>query len=136
MIFITENKIELKEIELLSTNQKAGAVTIFIGTVRNETKGRKVIALTYEAYQPMAIAEIEKIIIQTKTNWEILSVTIWHRIGKLLPGDIAVVIAVCTPHRKDSFAACEFIIDTLKQTVPIWKKERFDDGEVWVSAHP
>jgi molybdopterin synthase catalytic subunit len=84
----------------------------------------------------MAISEINKIIEKAKGRWPILKVAISHRIGTLQIGDEAVVLAVSTPHRNESFEACQFIIDTLKQTVPIWKKEVFEGGEEWVSAHP
>ena len=117
-------------------DDSAGGINVFIGTVRNQTKGRKVIRLEFEAYRPMAIAEMRKIAEQIGKQWPANRVSIHHRVGVLEPTDIAVIIAVSTPHRKNAFAACQFAIDTLKQTVPIWKKEVFEDGEVWVAAHP
>ncbi|MBI5917636.1 MAG: molybdenum cofactor biosynthesis protein MoaE [Bacteroidetes bacterium] len=114
----------------------AGAIDVFIGTVRNHTKGKPVLRLEYEAYEPMAIAEMRKIAEQAKTKFPIEKIAIHHRTGTLDIGDAAVVIAVSTPHRQAAFGACQFIIDTLKETVPIWKKEFFEDGEVWVAAHP
>ena len=89
-----------------------------------------------EAYDPMAEKEIQKIVDQAKAKWPVIKAVVVHRKGHLEIGEAAVVIAVSTPHRKASFQACEFIIDTLKQTVPIWKKEIFEGGEEWVSAHP
>ena len=83
-----------------------------------------------------APTEIRKIVDRANETWNLLSYAVSHRVGVLLPGDIAVVIAVATPHRKASFEACQFIIDSLKQTVPIWKREFFEDGDQWVSAHP
>lgn len=118
------------------TSGNAGAIDIFIGTVRNQTKGKPVVRLEFEAYAPMAIAEMEKIAIRAKERWPIEKLSFHHRIGVLGISEIAVVIAVSTPHRKASFEACQFCIDTLKETVPIWKKEIFEDGEVWVAAHP
>jgi molybdopterin synthase catalytic subunit len=108
---------------------------VFIGTVRSKTGEKKVIRLEYEAYEPMAILELKKIIEMAKEKWNLKGWAISHRVGTLNIGDVAVVVAVSTAHRKESFEACQFIIDSLKQTVPIWKKEVFDGGEEWVSAH-
>ncbi len=122
-------------IELVSSSG-AGGLTVFVGTVRNQTQGKKVLKLEFEAYAPMAIAEMKKIAEEAVHRWGVKRMAIHHRTGTLEIGEIAVVIAVSTPHRKASFEACEFAIDTLKETVPIWKKEFFEDGEVWVAAHP
>ena len=115
---------------------KAGGSSLFIGTVRDNTKGKQVLRLEFEAYAPMAISEMGKIATKVKEKWQAEKVTIHHRTGTLAIGDIAVIIAVATPHRKAAFEACEFAIDTLKETAPIWKKEIFEDGEIWVAAHP
>ncbi|MBL7871515.1 MAG: molybdenum cofactor biosynthesis protein MoaE [Cyclobacteriaceae bacterium] len=136
MIEITNQPIDVQKIISAASRHEAGAVNTFIGTVRNNTLGNKVIKLEYEAYEPMAISEIEKIINQAIDQWKLTGFSVSHRVGVLLPGEIAVVVAVSTPHRKNSFAACQFIIDTLKQTVPIWKREFFENGNEWVSAHP
>ncbi|TXB67930.1 molybdenum cofactor biosynthesis protein MoaE [Phaeodactylibacter luteus] len=117
-------------------NDEAGAINVFVGTVRRQTQGKPVIRLEFEAYEPMAIAEMRKIAEAIGQRWPALKVSFHHRTGTLQIGEVAVVIAVATPHRKASFEACEYAIDTLKQTVPIWKKEVFEDGEVWVAAHP
>lgn len=113
-----------------------GGLVTFIGTVRNNTKGRPVVRLEFEAYVPMAISEMRKIAETAAKQWPVEKMAIHHRVGTLEIGGIAVVIAVSTPHRKAAFAACAYAIDTLKETVPIWKKEIFADGEVWVAAHP
>ena len=115
---------------------KAGGIDVFIGTVRNNTKDRAVVRLEFEAYEPMAISEMKKIADQIKDRWPAEKIAIHHRVGVLQIEDIAVIIAVSCPHRKAAFEACQYAIDTLKQTVPIWKKEIFEDGEVWVAAHP
>ena len=115
---------------------ESGGIDVFIGTVRNVTKGKKVIRLEFEAYEPMAIAEMEKIAKQAFEKWPIQKILIHHRTGVLEVGEVPVVIAVSAAHRAAAFDACRFIIDTLKQTVPIWKKEIFEDGEVWVAATP
>jgi molybdopterin synthase catalytic subunit len=114
----------------------AGGLVTFIGSVRNQTGGRPVVRLEFEAYAPMAVREMQKIAEQAFSRWPLLRIAIHHRTGVLAVGDIAVVIAVSAAHRGPAFEACQYAIDTLKQTVPIWKKEIFEDGEVWVSAHP
>ena len=118
------------------TSPNAGGMAVFVGTVRNQTKGKKVLHLEFEAYKPMAISEMELIVKQMQDKWPIEKVSIHHRVGHLGITEIAVIIAVTTPHRKAAFEACQFAIDTLKETVPIWKKEFFEDGAVWVAAHP
>ncbi|GAB3231439.1 molybdopterin synthase catalytic subunit MoaE [Hymenobacter seoulensis] len=115
----------------------AGAVNTFIGTVRNKSTGRPVIRLEYEAYDSMALHQLRKVAEQAVEKWPMLQkVTVIHRKGTLYIGDVAVIVAVSTPHRAESFDACEYIIDTLKQVVTIWKKEFYEDGDVWVAAHP
>lgn len=118
------------------TNDNAGGIVTFVGTVRNQTKQKEVVRLEFESYEPMAIKEMEKIAARAAEKWPVEKMVIHHRVGTLAIGEIAVIIAVATPHRKAAFEACEFAIDTLKETVPIWKKEIFKDGEVWVAAHP
>ena len=109
---------------------------MFIGTVRNATKGKAVIRLEFEAYEAMALSELEKIASQAAEKCPVQKILIHHRVGVLAIGEVPVIIAVSAAHRAAAFDACRFIIDTLKQTVPIWKKEIFEDGEVWVAAHP
>lgn len=114
----------------------SGGIVVFVGTVRNQTKGKRVIRLDFEAYQPMAISEMKKIAVQAIDKFSLKKIAIHHRVGMLEIGEIPVIIAVSAAHRGAAFDACEFAIDTLKETVPIWKKEIFEDGEVWVSATP
>ena len=113
-----------------------GGIDVFIGTVRNATKGRPVLRLDFEAYEPMALSEMKKLADRAMQQWPIQRIAIHHRVGTLQVGEVPVVIAVAAAHRDAAFEACRFLIDTLKQTVPIWKKEVFEDGEVWVSATP
>ena len=120
----------------LAVKDEAGAVAIFVGTVRNQTKAKEVISLDFESYEPMAVKEMTKIGRTVLDEMNTKAIVIHHRVGLLEVGDIAVIIAVSSGHRKEAFAACQYAIDTLKETVPIWKKEKFVDGEVWVSAHP
>lgn len=113
-----------------------GGVVLFVGTVRNQTKGKRVVRLDFEAYEPMAISEMRKIAEKAIEQFSVKKIAFHHRVGSLSVGEIPVLIAVSSAHRGAAFDACEFAIDTLKQTVPIWKKEIFEDGEVWVSATP
>lgn len=113
-----------------------GGIDVFIGTVRNATKGKAVLRLEFEAYDKMAINEMQKVANEAADKWPVQKVLIHHRTGILKVGEIPVIIAVAAAHRDAAFDACRYIIDTLKQTVPIWKKEIFEDGEVWVAAHP
>ena len=115
---------------------ETGGIDVFIGTVRNSTKGKKVLRLEFEAYEPMAVKEMTRIAEEICSRWPVQKVLIHHRTGTLNIGEVPVVIAVAAAHRAAAFEACQYAIDTLKQTVPIWKKEVFEDGEVWVAAHP
>ena len=135
-INISERPLVVQEVIELVENPSAGAIDVFIGTVRNNTAARSVLRLEFESYDSMAIKEMNKIAERAKEKWPVIKMAIHHRKGILEIGEIAVIIAVSTPHRKDAFEACQFAIDTLKQTVPIWKKEVFEDGEHWVAAHP
>lgn len=113
-----------------------GGIVVFVGTVRNQTKGKPVVRLDFEAYKPMAISEMRKIAEQAVEKFSLKKISIHHRVGTLEVGEVPVVIAASSAHRGAAFDACEYAIDTLKETVPIWKKEIFEDGEVWVSATP
>ncbi len=117
-------------------SQQCGGINVFIGTVRNVTKGKKVLRLEFEAYQSMAISEMNKIAADVLKKWPVQKILIHHRTGILQTGEVPVIIAVAAAHRDAAFDACRYTIDTLKQTVPIWKKEVFEDGEIWVAAHP
>ncbi len=136
MIKITEKKIDVQKVIDTASSLNAGAINVFIGTVRNNADGKKVVWLEYEAYETMAVAEIRKIMEEASRKWSLLGWAVSHRIGTLKPGEVAVVVAVSTPHRSESFSACQFVIDTLKEKVPIWKKEVFEDGQEWISARP
>jgi molybdopterin synthase catalytic subunit len=117
-------------------SDSAGAEVYFIGTVRNRTRGKEVVRLEFESYKPMAVKEMRKIAEQALEKWPLFKIAIYHRTGVLEIGEIPVIIGVSSAHRNVAFEACQFCIDTLKETVPIWKKEIFSDGEQWVSAHP
>jgi molybdopterin synthase catalytic subunit len=135
-IVISETRLDhiacLKKIE----DPAIGGIVSFIGTVRNHHKGKEVIRLEFEAYEKMAISEMRKIGESALQKFDIDKILIHHRTGVLDIGEIPVIIIVGAAHRKDAFRACEFAIDTLKETVPIWKHEFYEDGDVWVAAHP
>jgi len=137
----TEIKISSETINVQSCIEwvmlpESGGIDVFIGTVRNATKSKAVLRLEFEAYEKMALAEMEKIAAQALEKWPVQKLLIHHRTGVLAVGEVPVIIAVSAAHRDAAFEACRYVIDTLKQTVPIWKKEIFEDGEVWVAAHP
>src|ERR1035437_1360761 len=138
---MTDIKMTAEHINILSCIDwvmapHSGGIDVFIGTVRDTTKGKKVVRLEFEAYENMALNEMRKIAEEVLVKWPVHKILIHHRTGVLNVGDIPVVIAVSAAHRNAAFEACRYTIDTLKQTVPIWKKEVFEDGEVWVAAHP
>ncbi len=135
-IHLTEKPLDITRCREFVSHPKNGAEVLFVGTVRNHTDSKNVEKLLFETYKPMAVKEMEKVALTALNKFEIASIAIHHRYGELNIGEIPVVIAVGSSHRKAAFDACEFAIDTLKTTVPIWKKEFFTGGEVWVSAHP
>ena len=135
-IVLTDLPIDISACISRVMTPSAGGVDVFIGTVRDVTKGRRVLRLDFEAYEPMAISEMKKIAERAMKEWPLHKIVLHHRTGTLEVGEVPVVIAVSAAHRDAAFTACRYIIDTLKQTVPIWKKEIFEDGEVWVSATP
>jgi molybdopterin synthase catalytic subunit len=111
----------------------AGGIVLFSGVVRDQTGGRRVKYLEYEAHAPMAEAKMRQIAADLRVRWpDVARVVMIHRIGRLEIGESSVMIGVSSPHRRQAFEACHFAIDTLKETVPVWKKEYFEDGEVWV----
>jgi molybdopterin synthase catalytic subunit len=136
MIKITEKPIDIQKVIDTVSSLGAGAVNVFVGTVRNNAHGKNVLWLEYEAYESMAVSEIRKIIDEASHRWPLLGWGVSHRVGTLKPGEVSVVVAVSSPHRQQAFEACQFIIDTLKEKAPIFKKEIFEDGEEWVSARP
>src|ERR1035438_7450530 len=113
-----------------------GAALVFEGVVRNQTRGRKTLYLDYEAYEKMALEQMEALAIQAVQQFQIRDVAIVHRLGRIEIGETSVLIAVASAHRAAAFDACRWLIDTLKRTVPIWKKEHFEDGAVWADGEP
>lgn len=122
------------EIAALVAAPEAGAVVTFVGTVRDHARGRAVRWLDYEAYTAGCVPIFAQIADEMRARWHVIAVAIHHRVGHLAVGDASVVIAVSAAHRQDAFAACEYAIDHLKMRAPIWKKEAYADGEVWIGA--
>ena len=135
-IKITSKKLDLQECYNFVTDDSCGGIAAFVGTVRNDTQGKEVTQLDFSTYKPMAIKEMQKIADLALNKFKIEKIAIHHAEGMLQIGEVPVIITASGKHRKAAFNACQFAIDTLKETVPIWKKEIFTDGEVWVAAHP
>jgi molybdopterin synthase catalytic subunit len=135
-ILVTSETLSLEDCMALVMNEGTGGIVNFVGTVRNQTKGEKVLQLEFEAYEKMAVSEMNKIADIALEKFDIQHIVIHHRTGMLKVKEIPVIIVVAAAHRKAAFEACEYTIDTLKKTVPIWKKEFFENGTQWVSAHP
>ena len=113
-----------------------GALCLFVGVVRDHNGGRRVLRLEYEAYEDMALGLMQDIAAQVRERWRVTDVRIVHRLGRLEVGEASVAVAVASPHRREAFEGCRHAIDTLKATVPIWKKEFYADGEVWLEGPP
>jgi len=129
---LTDEPINVTDVMNKVIQREAGAVTLFVGTVRELTNGKKTLYLVYEAYEEMAVKKLVQIGREIQEKWEGADVAITHRTGKLDISDIAVVIAVSTPHRHDAYEANRYAIERIKEIVPIWKKEHWEDGEEWV----
>ncbi|NJE08351.1 molybdenum cofactor biosynthesis protein MoaE [Thermococcus sp. M39] len=122
-----------KAIELV-TSRKAGGIVIFLGKVREESHGRKVKKLIYEAYEEMALKEMEKIRQEAKEKFPIEEILIWHRYGELEVGENTILIVTAGKHRREAFEACMWAVDEVKKRVPIWKREVTDEGEFWIEG--
>ncbi len=135
MIKIVEKKINLQKAIEDAMGDECGAVSVFIGTVRNRNEGRRVRGIRYEAYKEMAEKHLKDIAGEIKRRWKTDRVSIVHRVGKLKVGEISVVVAVGTPHRADSFEACRYGIERIKKYLPVWKQEFYDGGRIWVKGN-
>jgi len=135
MIEITGSPIDYAAVTERVRSPRAGAVCTFLGTVREFTGDQRTVALAYEAYAEMALKKMAELEEQARRRWPIIELALVHRVGDLELGEVSVVVAVSCPHRQESFEACRWLIDTLKEVVPIWKKEIWEGGrEEWV--HP
>jgi molybdopterin converting factor subunit 1 len=133
---IVREKIAVQKIADSIKHPEDGAVAVFEGMVRNNTRGRRTLYLDYEAYESMALNEMEKLAQAALQNFKVREVRIVHRLGRLEIGETSVLVAVASAHRGPAFEACRWLIDTLKKTVPIWKKEYFEDGAIWADGEP
>lgn len=129
---ISHEPIDIQSVIDKVVDRNSGAIATFIGTVREITRGKKTLYLVYESYESMAVKKLEQIGAEIEERWEGAKVAITHRVGKLDISDLAVVIAVSTPHRAASFEASRYAIERIKEIVPIWKKEHWEDGEKWI----
>ncbi|HEX7232028.1 MAG TPA: molybdenum cofactor biosynthesis protein MoaE [Candidatus Binatia bacterium] len=134
MFRVTDKPINLQELVDYVTDPEAGAIVPFIGTTRNNNEGRTVIALDYEGYREMAEKQLARIGEEAKKQWPICKMAIVHRLGPVKIGEASVIIVVSSAHRDAAFAASRFAIEEIKKTVPIWKKEVFEGGEVWIGT--
>ena len=138
-ITIGRAPIDVDALERAVADPHAGAIVTFAGTTRAENAGRVVTRLEYEAYEPMALSEMRRLAREAGERWQIVRIAISHRIGLVDIGETSVAIAVSAAHRGEAFEACRFAIDRLKEVVPIWKKEHFEGGEIWIgcqTSHP
>jgi molybdopterin synthase catalytic subunit len=131
---VVETPLVTDEIAALVASPEAGAVVTFVGAVRNHARGRSVRWLEYEAYAAGCVPIFSQIAAEMREHSHVIDVAIHHRVGRLAVGDASVVIAVSASHRQDAFAACAYAIDKLKERAPIWKKEAYTDGELWIGA--
>jgi len=136
IVALTRERIDAEKLVAAAKRGEDGAVVVFDGIVRNNTRGRATLYLDYEAYEEMALRQMRELSAQARERFGVRQVTIVHRLGRLEIGETSVLIVVASAHRGAAFDACRWVIDTLKQTVPIWKKETFADGAVWAPGEP
>ena len=134
MYEIVQDVLDAKKLTPTLATDKDGAVVTFAGIVRGQNRGKKVLFLEYEAYPEMAVKLMKRIGGEIETTWGLTSVAMQHRVGRLNVGETSILIVVSAPHRDDAFAACQYAINRFKRIVPIWKKEIFEDGELWVEG--
>ena len=133
-IHITHDVLDVGAVTEIVRHPGAGAIATFVGTTRDHTGDRRVLRLEYEAYRPMADEQLRRVADEMRDRWDLTGVAIHHRLGRLEIGEASLVVAVSSAHRQAAFEACHFSIDRIKQIVPIWKKEFFEGGEVWVGS--
>ncbi len=134
MFRITNDRIDAEELSAAVARPEAGGIAVFLGVVRDNNLGRRVGHLEYDAYPEMAERQMAAIAAEIAERWPVSAVAMLHRVGRLEIGEASVGIAVSSPHRKEAIEACHYAIDRLKQTVPIWKKEVWDNGEEWIEG--
>ena len=135
LVRVSSDQVDLGALSSFVASPDAGAVVLFLGTVRQSSEGRDgVVALEYETYGEVVDAEIAKIVTEARSRWAIERVAVAHRLGRLVVGETSVGVAVSARHRPEAFAAAQYLIDELKQRAPIWKKEFWENGEEWVGS--
>lgn len=132
MSYLTDDPIDPRALVQRVMRPSDGAYVLFEGVVRNHHEGKAVESIFYDAYRPMAEKEMERIVRDIESRYPEVALAVVHRLGHLIVGDSSIAIVACSPHRAEAFEACRMMIDRIKQTVPIWKKERGPDGEEWV----
>ncbi len=133
MVELTADRIDTASLEALVSSSEHGAILVFAGVARNHNRGREVLGLEYEAYAPMALAEMAKIEAETAERWPGTRVAMVHRTGLVAIGEASIVIAVGSAHRDEAYQASRYLIDELKERVPVWKRERYADGSDWIA---
>ena len=133
MVALTADRIDAAALEASVSGPGNGAILVFAGVARNANRGREVLGLEYEAYAPMALAEMSRIEAEVEARWPGMQVAMVHRTGLVGIGEASVVIAVGTPHRDEAYQASRYLIDELKARVPVWKRERYADGSDWIA---
>ena len=131
---IVQDILDARKLTQSVASEKDGALVTFAGIVRGNNRGKKVLFLEYEAYPDMAAKMMKRIGDEIQKTWGLTSVAMHHRVGRLNVGETSIVIVVSAPHRDDAFAACQYAINRFKRVVPIWKKEIFEDGELWIEG--
>lgn len=136
LVGVTADPLDAGQVAALASGADAssGAVVTFVGTVRSTNAGRRVLYLDYEAFDALAVRTFRQIADEAAARWPAVRMAIWHRTGRLSPGETSVVVAAVSPHRAEAFAACRYGIERVKQTAPIWKREFFEGGEVWIEG--
>ncbi|MDR3772860.1 MAG: molybdenum cofactor biosynthesis protein MoaE [Terracidiphilus sp.] len=136
LVALVRERIDAEELVAAAKRGEDGAVVVFDGIVRNNSRGRRTLYLDYEAYEEMALKQMRRLAEEAREKFCVRAVTLVHRLGRLEVGETSVLIVVTSAHRGVAFEACRWIIDTLKKTVPVWKKETFEDGAVWADGEP
>jgi molybdopterin synthase catalytic subunit len=131
---VTSDPLDVSVVSAIVSSADCGAVATFVGLVRNENGGRRVLWLEYEAYEPLAVKAFARIDEEAGERWPSIGLAIHHRVGRLEIGDASVIIAATSPHRAEAFAACRYAIERIKQIAPIWKHEHFEGGETWIEG--
>jgi len=138
LLSITPEPLDVHEVVRLAEDAagagRHGAIAIFVGNVRGENRGRRVLELHYEAYEPLAVKAFGLIAEEARQAWPEVALAVRHRVGTVSVGEASIVIAAASPHRAEAFQACRYVIERVKQIAPVWKRETFDGGEEWIEG--